>query len=386
MILTRYHVLALFILATAIIIGASNGMSAEDEWNINLSQGFAWDSNPLNNINTNNDIYGLETRAGIIYDRVWNNFEWGTDFTILNDHFDDSDFNSTDFYFDTDFKWSTPTSELQLTGGYDFDTTRDETNTALGPNINAERRESWVIAPRYRHRITERFMFNLNADWEETRYDDDGLTDFRTISATPSISYNISPIQLVSLGLQTRRFEPLDIAGREVESYGPTIGWNYNFHPKFTLALTGGYLGTSFKGYPGIDEDREFDPIYSASLNYKGLKNNASLIFSRARQAFADGTDADQTSIQLDNSNQLNDRLTLNFGALYQTVEQGVALTSTGFESAIAQSLSLNYKLGNRWSMSLTQNYRQEQYENLAGEAERNIIQLGLTYNFNDVY
>lgn len=354
----------------------------EDSLNLSANQSFAYDSNPLVTSSDADSIYGSETRASINYNKTIQNKSLLGNAAVLRNQFNDSDFNSTDFYFDGGYITSTPRAQLSLDGDVVYNTTRTGEETTLGLNREIGRRLFWNFNPSYNYKLSQRLTGGLQTKWEETHYESDSLTDFRTISIIPSTVYNLTQQQRLIQSLRMQRYEPLNGTNQSVNSYGPYFGWEYQFHPQYSITLYGGILGTQYKGYTLIEDDWQFNPIYSASLARESERHRTSLSISRSRQSYATGIESDLTTIEGQNLFTISDSLTLNLRALYQHVED-TNVPASNLDSAIEESLNLNYKLAEKWDLTLSQKYRSEDYINSPDNADRNIIRLGLTYNFN---
>jgi predicted porin len=214
----------------------------------------------------------------------------------------------------------------------------------------------------------------------ENRYDGDNLTDYRIIQATPTVLTQLTPQQSASISLQARRYTSLDNRDEKVDSYGPNFGWAYQFHPRYNIQLSGGFLATKFKNFTNISEDWDYNPIYAVSLNYESEEQTANLNVTRTRQPFSNGADYDLTRVNANYRLQINPALSTSANASYE-MTQDAEFSSNDLDEAWKAGIGISYAPTRNWQFNLSQNYEERQLLN-GQDANRHIIKLGFTYNF----
>ena len=283
--------------STAIIcLCLSPAAQAKTEAITGVEQDFVYDSNPLFSRSDEDSIFGSETKAFVDVSR-----ETPTEFlqgraTLTRGQFDKSDFNSTDSMFDGQYVKNFLRTVLSLKGKIQYDTTRGADVATFGRVNRADRYLSWRLTPKIDYALTPRTQVTLETNIQKNKYDNTALTDYRTISATPSLMRKISPLQTVVTALQLRRYESLENNDQTVDSIGPTLAWIYEYHPQYSIELIGGVLASKFNGYTSIDDDWQYNPTYGLNFKYEGDRHRAKIGVLRTREPFSNGSEYDLTT------------------------------------------------------------------------------------------
>ncbi len=359
---------------------SSTPTHAQSNFKIALDEKAVWDSNPLMLTSGERDIWGSESKLTVGYDRQTKKGGIDLSLAAARNIFNDGAFNSTDAFWNAGLIKRTTRWEGSLDTSLAYDTTRTNELTAFGRNIDTERRLHWEVAPALSYTVTPRTTLALNGKWNERRYRGNTFrTDYRTTSLAPSVAYRITPLQTAFLSFQAQRYETTSGNDQTVDSLGPSLGWKYNFLPEFTAGLSMGYWGSKYKGYGLTNNDWEYNPVYGATLSYLGQRNQTEFAVEQMRQPYANGTESEIFSVKVKNKFAITPQWTLNMHAVYQDADQP-PVSSTNLDSAYEESVSVTYKVFDRWHVSLSQKYRRENLENSLGEAERNIVKAALTY------
>jgi hypothetical protein len=353
---------------------------AENRSFIGVATDYLYDSNPLFRQSNVDSISGFETKAFWDFLRLTPMQSLSGRATVIRNEFNDSSFDSTDYAFNIDYTKNTPQWLASLGAGFNYDTTRTADATTLGLINRSERFLSWNVRPSLSYNVSSRTQLALNTILSENRYDSDNLTDYRILQATPTVLTQLTPQQTASFAVQTRRYTSLENRDEKVDSFGPNIGWTYQFHPRYNLQLSGGFLATKFKGFPTINEDWDYNPTYAASMNYDSEVQQASLGVTRTRQPFSNGADYDLTRINANYRLQINPDLSTTANASYE-MTQDAEFSSNDLDEAWKAGIGMNYSPTPHWRFSLSQNYQDRQLLN-GQDADRHIIKLGFTYSF----
>lgn len=365
-----------------LITPLSNPASAQNRLAFDVGEAAIWDSNPLMAANNGKSIWGSETKASLSLDRNTPDAGLQARLSAAHNQFNESAFNSNDFFFDTNLAKRSSLLEWSLLGKANYDTTRTADISEFGQTVGLNRRLTWQIAPGVAYALSPRSTLAFNTNWLERHYNgNSSQTDYRTTSFTPSLSFKLTPLQTALFSFQAQRYNSLDANDRKVDSLGPSVGWKYRFSPKFSLDLLVGFLGSKFSGYPSGNGSWEINPTYSASFKYMGLRNQTALTLMRTRQPSGNGTESDLESVRLENKFAINQNWAFNTQALYQKTEQG-EISSSNLDTAWEGLAALIYKASDRWKLSISHKYRQESLANGRGDADRNIAKVELTYSF----
>lgn len=368
--------------ATLLLIGTFLIVSPQTQAKsyLGVSQDFVYDTNPLLLSSGEDSIFGSETRAFLDFSRETPRQSLNGRATVIQNEFDDSAFNSTDFVANANYQRRSLRWALSANGSFKYDTTRSGETSTLGRTNRSDRYLTWRFRPKIDYTVSQRTQASIQTEIVESRYDNNALIDYRTISITPSLATQLSPVQTMMTSVQARRYKSLDGATQVVDSIGPSVGWIYNFNPRYSVQAFAGFLASQFENIGGGDNDWEINPTYSLNLNYAGQRNKTMVGITRTREPFSNGSEYDLTRLSGENRFTINPLWSLTTKASYQMAEDPEFATDD-LDEAWDAGLTLRYNPSENWEMTLTQNYTNEKL--LSGrKADRNIIRLGLTYNF----
>lgn len=346
-----------------------------------ISETGVWNTNPLMLRRNAETIYGSETKAFFGLKNETPTSKIRTEASILRNQMNQSVFNTTDIYLKAYLEKSFKRWMMAFNGAYDYDTTRSSEITTFGQDIGTGRRNSFSLQPSVSYMISPRTFFGLSGRWLETRYEEDTLVDYRIYALTPSLGYNITPIQTVSLSFQSQRYDLLEDTDRYIDSLGPNLAWQYKISPTLTLDLSGGYLGSKINGYSGVESTWEYNVVYGMTLSHSTPRNTASMGATRSRQPYSDGTESYLTTLDFKDQYKVNDKLFLNLKANYQFSKQPPQATNS-LDTAMGGEVGLTYKFARNWTATSSYKYRSEELTSTKDEAEQQIIRLGITYRF----
>lgn len=371
-----------FVLAcSALFTGfATSAIAGDLDVKLNVSEKGVWVSNPLLLSEGYNDIYGFETDASVEFGKKTDSSHFHTKIQVSRDQYDDSGFNSTDLKLDADYIKRTDTMSFSVDGYYDYGTTKRSEISTLGlVDVGVIRRVGSSLSPKLSYGFSERGMVSLSGEWRENRYRSDNLTDYRILSISPSFAYKLTEVQTLMVLLQAQQYGSLDSRSQKVESVGPSLGWLYDYNPEFSIELYAGMMETRYRGYNSVDDDWEMNPVYSGVLRYQGEVNDSSFGASRSRQAYANGTESYLTTFMAKETFRYNEQFSLTLEGNYYLAKQPPASTND-LDKAWEGRTSLTYNINDDWSALGSFRYRKEELTD-GGDADRNIVRVGLTYH-----
>ena len=341
-----------------------------------------YDSNPLLRTHDSGSIKGSETTVSIGYDKETTKTKFRSSLSATRNQFNDSKFSSTDFHGFSGLKLDHRRWQLSLDVKVDYDTTRTSELTTLGLDIDSTRRSAYSLAPGIFYSLSPRDSLSISGNWNETRYDDNSLTDYRTYSITPAFAHNISPKQLVQFGWLFNRYQSLENSSQRVNTNGPSVSWTYVFRPYLSLKLSGSLLKTRYYGYTGATQrDDDYTPTYSSVLNYTGDNNALVLSMIKARHPYANGTESYLTTYALQDIYNVNRNLSLNFGADYQDAKQP-PLSTDSLDSTWSVIAGASYKVSRNWDMTASYKHKEQTLVTNNNTAAQDIVKLGLSRDF----
>jgi hypothetical protein len=340
-----------------------------------------WNSNPLMLRDAVRDIYGSEAKAYIGFQQEMLTSYIKGDFTAVQNRYDQSEFNSTDFYAKVSMEKTYERTVLGLTSTYDYDTTRSSELTTFGREIGTGRRSAYTVQPTFAFQATPRTTIGFSGRWQEVRYESESLSNYRIASISPAVSYHLTPLQIATLSFQAQRYSLLDNSEQYIDSLGPSLAWSYNFHPIWTLNLSTGSIASRIHGYTGVEDQWDRNMVYGMSLKYSGLQHSSVFSATRARQPYANGTEAYLTTLEASDKYKVNPNLDLEFKGNYQFAKNPPQFNDN-LETAWGGNLALNYKIGMNWAASASYKYRSEDLANQSEPADQQIVRVGLSYQF----
>jgi hypothetical protein len=355
-------------------------MAEDGPLDLRLTQSAVWDSNPLMVTEGETEIYGSETSVTAGFSGDSPVAAYDASVRLTHGQFNESDFNSNDVRSRLGLARSTERWRVALNGVYDYITTRSSEITTFARTVESSRQEIYSASPELSYRVSARTTLSLNGSWREEHFEDDSLTDSRTISATPSVSYGITPRQRASAFFLAQKYEALEGTDRTVETIGPGLGWQYSINPSLVLALSVGAIGSTFEGFAGVGSDRQWDQTYSGTLTHTGEQNQASLSASRRRQSLSNGSNTILTTLAAQAIHNFTERLRLNANIRYEFSDQDSTDIDT-IDEGIRGRLGLSYGIAEKWNVSASYEHKNETYTAREGDAKSDIFRIGVSFD-----
>ncbi len=365
--------------AVFFLVIAGAAMAKTPSIGLTLSEKAIWDSNPLMLTRNVTDIWGSGTQVTVDYDKGNQAVQLKSSLSVTQNVFNERAYNSTDFSGTSELAWNSTRWRLALRSNADYDTTRTSEITTFNLDVGSKRRLSYAFSPELYYVLSPRGIFSLSGSWTETRYEGDVLSDYRTMSLTPSYTYNLTPLQQLQISTLLRRYESLESGNQKVDTLGPSVNWIYEFDPSLSLALSGGLYRTKYKGYVNGSGGWETAPSFSGTLNYEDEQNRASVSLVRSRQAYGNGTESYITTFSARENYKVNEKFSINFDADYQLAKQP-SVSSSALEKAWGAETGLSYSITRKWDLNATYRHREETLKNSSKGADRDIIRVGLSY------
>lgn len=362
-----------------ILLLSGKGFAGNTNIRMYINETGVWNTNPLMLSRNEKNIYGSETTAALTLIDEMPCTRINAGVSATRNQFNQSDFNGTDFYGQTGFTWRSARWETALDGKISYDTTRTSELTTLGQNIGSVRHMSYSLLPRISYNTSQRSKIEIAGSWLESRYEDSFLSDYRTLSVLPSFVYSLTPRQQAILSVQAQRYQSLENTDLHIDSIGPSIGWSASLTPNFSAELSIGALGSKFYGYATSEQGVDWNSIFSGVLSYKNEQNRANVSATRYRQPYSNGSEASLTKLSAEGTYSFNPKLSLQLDANYQFAEQS-PLSTNNLDTAWGGAAAFSYKITKRWDITASYRYRKETLTGTRGDAEQNIIRVGLSY------
>ncbi len=359
----------------------SSSVFARDGFSVGIKETAVFDTNPLMRPdNTPQDtIRGIESTASVEYKRENRSRVFMTDASIRRNQFDISGYNTTDFFFNLNFKRQTARWITELNGSVKYDTPRTSDENALGLTRLSDRRLNFSVSPSFIYKLSRRKSMGINTLWSETVYNDgSSLTDHQTQTVSPFLAYTMDYRNTLSVAFQYQQYQAL--SGRELtsDSVGPFLTWQHSLTPKTTIETSFGMLGTRYTG-DAQQGDWEINPIYSFKIEHSDQQNTAIFSISRARQALTNGTESDITTAQISNEFAIAPKWLLNVKTEYKKAKQS-SFSSDDLDNSYSAYIDTAYDVSRDLKFSMSYKYAQENYITNKDQASRNVIRASLDY------
>jgi hypothetical protein len=337
-----------------------------------------YDTNPLMRERNASAIIGTETTASLGYNKETTKTALKSGVSATRNQFNDSKFSSSDLHGFTGLKLDRKRWQISLDAVANYDTTRTSELTTFNLDIDSTRRASYSVTPSVSYSISPRNLIALSGGWNEIRYDDTSLTDYRVYSITPAFAHNISPKQQVQFSWLFNRYQSLDNTRQRVNTTGPSVSWTYVFRPYLSVKLSGSLLKTKYFGYATTAKQDDYTPTYASILNYTGNKHDLELSVVKSRQPYANGTESYLTTFAVRDKYKVNQSVSLNLGAQYQDAKQSL-ISTNNLETAWNVYAGASYMVSRDWDLTASYKHKEETLTNNNSSADQDMLRVGLS-------
>jgi len=340
----------------------------------------SYDSNPLLISNGAKGLWGSKTTPELIINSNNGNSKFDLDTSVVENIYDQSDFDSTDFHGKANLEGSNDRWSAGLQGKADYDTTRTSELTTFNLNLPRVRRLGLDAAPEFSYHVSPLDTFSVTSSAGRYTYDNSAFVDYDFYTINPSYSRHFSPTDSAILTLQTQRYQTEEGPNNTTDSYGPTIGWQRIMTPRFSTTLTAGFEKTSQDSAIATSRSTNLNYTFKGDLAYKDELNSANAIASRAHQPFGNGTEALVDSFALKGTHAINEKLSLNAAAKYDAAEYD-SVVGINLDHQFNTNLGLSYRVLPNFDATANYQYTSEVLTNVSGNIKDNAVLLGITYH-----
>jgi hypothetical protein len=340
---------------------------------------FALDTNPLRSVNNSDTIIGSETTLGVILGDVTPTHRVYLDSTINYNRYDDSDFNTTNFHealglYKMNQRWL-----AGVEGRFDYDTTRTSEITSFGVAIPKVRSTSYALSPQisFQQNIVDKW--SLNSNLAKVKYDSNAFVDYTSLSINPAYYHNFDPNNAGIFMFNYQRYDADNFENSKTDSIGPSLGWTRVINDRLSTKITAG-VERSTKSSDLADDTSRMNYVFSASANFKGEQDIASISATRAQQQFANGSSALLTSFDATEEHALNDKLKLNAAANYSFTNYQDP-TSVNLDRQYKASAGATYNLLNNLDVTSKYMYIHQKLIGISDPVKEHIVLIGLEYH-----
>ncbi len=344
---------------------------------------FEYDNNPLMQSSGAESVFGFiaTPRATVITATDASRLEFGGQVEV--NQYDDSAFNSNDLYFNFNGSHKFLSSLVSLKSDFSYDTTRTSEVTETGLSVAGVRHTRFSIAPHFETKLTPLDTAFFDASALISKYDDlNYYTNYRTYTVTPGIRRSLTETQSGSLSVQGMHYESTSGAGVDIDTVIPTLGWSYQFLPRWNLDASAGaqYSITDYERESATSRDGDkWDYSYSVGLGYTDQTDKLNLAFSRRPTSLATGSQAQATSVNFTGTHTISPLIDLKLRLAYQNSERSGSNSSGSNDITFIEAApELVYRLTEKLYLNLMYRHREREVGNT--DATSDAVMLTLTF------
>lgn len=380
----------------AVVACAAGDAASAQEWKLstNLSQRMLYSDNLLLNRRNEVDTFGSITTPELLLERTS-----PTSHIALNgrfefeEYFDHSSFDSQDQIIDLDVeKALSERSRLGLDANFTRDTTLtsedDITNRFLDDAI---RFISWRATPSWTYDLTPLDQVSLAGSYRQVEYDSSEKTDYQYFG--PTIGYNrrLGELSKFTTELSARRFIPDEPGDNYTDTIGTLFGYAYTSSERFSIS---GAAGVSYSEEHEEDVGNDSDVGYRLKFDMKYLVSEqltARVSLSHDNEPSGDGDQVTRNRARAALDYQVTEMATLGLDFNYaDNVDLlGFEGESTDDEDDRSRYFAVRPNIGWQFTedLSLVASYqfRYKKFEDENDTATSNSVFLTLQYNFPTV-
>jgi len=362
----------------------STTTSVAGNWNVKTSikQEASYHSNHQMLIHNAKEIYGSITTPTITIENKTPTSSISLKNTIVQNLFNETEFNSTDFYNNNTLSRRTERWEATLNAGFNYNTTRSSEITTFGTETKNDRHIGYNLSPVITYTPSVKNSFTLSTGFNASRYENSARnTDYNIYSSNFSWGHALSQFSTSYLSLNARRYETQNNNDETVDSIGPSVGWRMILSEKLTTILTVGAEASRQKSSLSNTKKKWlWNNVFSGKLIYKNEQHNLSVTISRQQQPYSNASSSLLTDISFSEEYKFNNLLTGNIGSKYQRAKAS-SLSSSNLKSRWTANTGIKYSLTKKMNLGAYYKYKEEKLTNTNGKQTDNSFLLRFTYN-----
>lgn len=346
---------------------------------VEASQAFSYDTNPLRLLRNNKSLSGSDTTATLILNDSTPRSQFSLSSEVDQGFYDNSVFNSTNFHEKANAATKTLNWAAHISGKLDYDTTRTSEITTFGINIPSVRHLGLNASPGLDYMPSPDDKISLNSSVTQSTYDNNAFTDYDFYSIAPTYTHHFDPLNTGIFIVNAQRYATKSGLSNTIDTAGPSVGWLRLINPNFTARVTAG-AEHSTQDTAGLPSSSRWNYVFSGDMGYKGRSDKANLYVSREQQPFGNGSAALFTTFRISDTHAINENLSAAASASYRYAEY---LNNLGvnLDSEVAGSASLAYRVLRNTDVSANYRYIRQTLTNVTGTVQEHIVLVGVTYH-----
>ena len=375
--------ISIFLLSTNSIYAADvSDLDSEHHLKIRAAEKFSLDSNPLRLSAGSDTLMGSETKLGVMIGDITPTHQVYLDSLVNINRYDTSSFNTVNFHENLGLFKSNQRWLVGAEGRFDYDTTRTSEVTSFGIAIPRVRSSSFSVTPQISFKQNAIDKWALNSRLAHVEYDNSAFIDYKAYSINPSYSHNFDPNNAGIIILNFQRYESDNATNSRMDSVGPSLGWTSIINDELNTKITAGLEKSERSSSLNTDDDSRLNYVFSASANFKGLRDIASITASRSQQQFGNGNSALLTAFDIKEAHSLNEKITLNGNANYSYTNYSSPLT-INLDNQVKISGGIDYHLFQEVDLTSSYQYLNQKLTGTSDTIKEQILLIGIEYHPN---
>lgn len=232
-----------------------------------------------------------------------------------------------------------------------------------------------TASPSYTYQVSPLDQVRLNGGFTDREYSSDEarLTDYQYYNGGVDWSRDVTEIDIFTAGTSYGHYNPEGSDGEESDVVNLTLGWSREFTPNLSVSIAGGPTWISSQGG---DDDLGYNANARVTYEIDNRTTFAATYSLRTEPSSRGRVTQNRSRLAASLDYQLTELLTLRMAGNYVGKETG----STSDTSSYGLQPSLVWRMSQDVDISASYQYRHKTTKNPSDEASSNAVLLMLTY------
>jgi hypothetical protein len=336
------------------------------------------------------EVSGAEADAGVTFRTIDPRTRFEITPRVRATYFpDESDQDSTDYFFATLFEDTTPRRRIGVLADFAReDVVRSELpTTEIGGDLGdpddvdsgrilleRNRRDLIRVLPYYSYDVSQRFIMDIEGRYVDASYDktfENEQQDFSEKGITVGAGIRMTPRSTLSLRGVASQYE----TSFDTDAYGAHLEWGADLSPNSRFYLRAGAQQTE-------PDDRESDTNVIAGIGgrWQSERNRLFLDLTRSVGPVSAGTIVERHQLRFRLDHDISQRLISVLGARFsrdEAIDEASTLPRREYAAAEA---GLEWRIQRQFALTATYTYRWQEYADEPSDASANGFLLGFIY------
>ncbi len=332
------------------------------DWHLNgsVTEEFTYDNNFRLSASDKQSLWGFNTRPKLGLETHSPRTDLFVNGSLNYGYFPDrTSENSFDQHGDVSLQHRSERTSLAIGGNVSHATTRTTEDEDTGLNYSDAERIGVGGNASMSYALTERAAAGIQGGASYVTYDTSALSDYRTYSAGPFVTYQLTEKDSVRLNGTYTRYDRLSGLNYESDLYVANAEWTHVFHPQWKVTLRGGgnYTTTDEEVTSGVTTSNDkFGFDAGATITYTEERGSISGGYSHSVVPSGTGRLESRNALNL-NANY-NATPLITFGLATSFIQQDAATSNQEDRNFVSASPSMTWHFLPDWSASVAYKFR----------------------------